>query len=207
MYLCTNLKLTVWHNWFNWVHTAWSCKTYKQFVANFGATTGVIYIRSFPNFFRPSSSSCRANGANITLSSRFLYLAYIVWLFDPLFSLVCFSGLYIYIYILARQFSMRDILWVVSRGAFCRLKWQSETNCWVVKSNSGITCKVQVFCSDWSSCFHVSSFRPMTPKRTTGTLDWILKYFWLWDKVPTWSTRTITSEGWCTFPPTLWCLL
>ena len=118
MYLCTNLKLTVWHNWFNWVHSAWSCKTYKQFVANFRATTGVIYIRSFPNFFRPSSSSCRANGANIALSSWFLYLAYIVWLFDPLFLLVCFSGLYIYI--LARQFS----IWA------CKMRhnaWQSET--------------------------------------------------------------------------------
>lgn len=122
MYLCTNLKLTVWHNWLKWVHSAWSCKTYRQFVANYGANTGVIYIRSFPNFFRPSSSSSRANGANVALSSRFWYLAYIVLLFDPLFSLVCFSGLYIYI--LARQFS----IWA------CKMRHnagQSETNCWV----------------------------------------------------------------------------
>ena len=205
MYFCTNLKLTVWRNWLYWTHSAWSYKTYRQFVANYGANTGVIYTRSFPNFFRPTSSSSRANGANIALSPRFWYLAYIVWLFDPLFSLVCFSWLYIYIYIYIYIFYLANSPFEPAKCAIMPDKVKLIVE--FVKSNSGVTCKVQVFCSDWSSCFHVSSFRPMTPKRTTGTLDWILKYFWLWDKVPTRSTRTITSEGWCTFPPTLWCLL
>ena len=135
MYLCTNLKLTVWHNWFNWVRTAWSCKTYKQFVANFGATTGVIYIRSFPNFFRPSSSSCRANGANITLSSRFLYLAYIVWLFDPLFSLVYFSvSPPNSPAVLAKCATMPDKRQRDNTRALAFIRWDDwENNCFVLK--------------------------------------------------------------------------
>ena len=126
MYFCTNLKLTVWHNLLNWVHSAWSYKTYRQFVTNYGANTGVIYIRSFPNFFRPTSSSSRANGANIALSPWFWYLAYIVWLFDPLFSLVCFSGLYIYIYIYVVVNFLSQVICKMRHNA-----WQSETNSWV----------------------------------------------------------------------------
>ena len=53
----TNVKVTVWYNWLNWVRFTWGPKTYMHFVTNYGGTAGVIYIRSFSNFYRSSSSS------------------------------------------------------------------------------------------------------------------------------------------------------
>ena len=39
------------------MHLAWSHKTYMHFFASYGATTGVISIRSFSSFCRSSSSN------------------------------------------------------------------------------------------------------------------------------------------------------
>ena len=43
--------------WLNWKRLSWSRKTYKYFVADYGATTSVIYIRRFSNFCRYFSFS------------------------------------------------------------------------------------------------------------------------------------------------------
>ena len=39
------------------MHLAWSHKSYMHFFASYGATTGVIYIRSFSSFYRSLSSN------------------------------------------------------------------------------------------------------------------------------------------------------